>query len=149
MYQATYDASKNFLRLDGRDSGKLMELPLDVRFSYNGKDTLTTKLADPEGFHRDMWDTLQTQSQKGILESYNFVAEEGLSPYDFILPIILAGGVLLLISAVSGISTAVFVVSWLLCIKKSAYMLVAVFQMLGLLIPINQYRSFSEMASMT
>lgn len=42
MYQATYDASKNFLRLDGRDSGKLMELPLDVRFSYNGKDTYFT-----------------------------------------------------------------------------------------------------------
>lgn len=46
-------------------------------------------------------------------------------------------GKLLLISAVSGVSTAVFVVSWLLSIKKSAYMLVAVFQMLGLLIPIT------------
>ena len=43
MYTATYDYAKNFLRLDGRDGGKLLELPLDVRFNYNGKDTFFTK----------------------------------------------------------------------------------------------------------
>jgi len=45
-------------------------------------------------------------------------------------------GKLLLICALSGISTAVFVVSWLLAVKKSAYMLVDIFLMLGVLIPI-------------
>ena len=42
MYTANYDHEKNFLRLNGRDGGKLMELPLNVRFNYNGKDTFFT-----------------------------------------------------------------------------------------------------------
>lgn len=42
MYTATYDYSRNLLRLDGSDGGKLMELPLNVRFHYNGKDTFFT-----------------------------------------------------------------------------------------------------------
>lgn len=42
---------------------------------------------------------------------------------------------LLLISAVSGIGTACFVVSWLLAIRKSAYMMLDVFLMLGTLVP--------------
>ncbi len=42
----------------------------------------------------------------------------------------------LLISALSGISTAIFVVSWLTSVKKSAYMLVDVFLTLGILVPL-------------
>ncbi len=38
-------------------------------------------------------------------------------------------------SAVSGVATALFVVSWLLAVKKSAYMMLDVFLMLGTLIP--------------
>lgn len=44
---------------------------------------------------------------------------------------------LLLISALSGISSAVFVVSWLISVKKSAYMLLDIFLMLGVLIPLS------------
>lgn len=43
---------------------------------------------------------------------------------------------LLLIMALSGVMTSVFVISWLLCVRKSAYMLVDVFLMLGALIPL-------------
>lgn len=43
---------------------------------------------------------------------------------------------MLLIGMVSGISTSVFVVSWLLSVKNSAYMLLEVFVMLGVLIPL-------------
>ena len=43
MYTANYDYPKNVLRLDGADGGKLMELPLNVRFRYNGKDTFFTE----------------------------------------------------------------------------------------------------------
>lgn len=42
---------------------------------------------------------------------------------------------LLGISLLSGVSTAVFVVSWLLAVRKSAYMLLDVFLMLGTLLP--------------
>ncbi len=72
---------------------------LELHAQYNGKDALLVQLADPEGFRQDLWQLLQDQSQSGVLESYNFIAEEPLSPYDFILPIILAGLVLLLVWA--------------------------------------------------
>jgi drug/metabolite transporter (DMT)-like permease len=45
-------------------------------------------------------------------------------------------GKLLLISALSGVFTSVFVVSWLVSVKKSAYMMLDVFLMLGVLIPL-------------
>ena len=40
------------------------------------------------------------------------------------------------VSAFSGISTAVFVVTWLMCVKNGVYMLVEVFLMLGVLVPL-------------
>ncbi len=73
------------------------QIQLNLHAPYNGKTKLTTQLADPEGFRRDMWDTLQAQSQGGILESYNFVAGKTLSPWDFVFPIIIAGLVIVLV----------------------------------------------------
>ena len=70
---------------------------LQLHTPVNGKTELTGTVADAESFRREMWDTIQEQSEAGILESYDFAAEKSLSPYDFILPIILAGAVLLLI----------------------------------------------------
>ena len=70
---------------------------LDLREAYNGKTSLQAPLADPDGFRQDMWELLQEQSEKGILESYNFIPEEGTSPYAYIFPIILAGLALLLV----------------------------------------------------
>ncbi|MBQ8893532.1 MAG: EamA family transporter [Clostridia bacterium] len=43
---------------------------------------------------------------------------------------------LILISALSGVSTAVFVVTWLISVKKSAYMMLDVFLMMGVLVPL-------------
>ena len=45
-------------------------------------------------------------------------------------------GKLLWISALSGMSTAAFVATWLICVRKSAYMLMDVFLTLGMLIPL-------------
>lgn len=42
----------------------------------------------------------------------------------------------LFISALSGISTAVFVVTWLISVKKGAYMMLDIFLTLGVLIPL-------------
>ena len=44
---------------------------------------------------------------------------------------------LLLISALSGVSSAVFVVTWLISVKRSAYMMLDIFLMLGVLIPLT------------
>lgn len=43
---------------------------------------------------------------------------------------------LIAIAALSGITTAAFVVSWLMAVRKGAYMMVEVFLMLGVLIPL-------------
>lgn len=43
---------------------------------------------------------------------------------------------MLLISLLSGASTAVFVVTWLISVKKGAYMMLDIFLMLGVLIPL-------------
>lgn len=43
---------------------------------------------------------------------------------------------LLAISAIAGISTSVFVVCWLISVRKGAYMMLDVFLMLGVLVPI-------------
>ena len=45
-------------------------------------------------------------------------------------------GMTLLIAALSGVTTAVFVTTWLLSVRKGAYMLVDVFLMLGVLVTI-------------
>ena len=55
----------------------------------------------------------------------------------------------LLISALSGVATAVFLASWLLCVRESAYMMLDVFLMLGTLVPtVVGYFMFSEIISL-
>ena len=58
------------------------------------------------------------------------VAIEGFSGFNI-------GGLGILISLFSGISNAIFVVSWLFAVNAGAYMLVDVFLTLGVLIPIT------------
>ena len=54
-------------------------------------------------------------------------------------------GRLMVISVISGISTSVFMVCWLISIKKSAYMMLNVFLMLSVLVPIcGGYILFDE-----
>ncbi len=75
--------------------GESIELTLHT--PQDGKDTLYGVLADPEGFRQDMWPVLLMQSQAGVLESYDFIAAKKTSPYDYIIPIVLAGLVILLV----------------------------------------------------
>ena len=64
---------------------------------YQGEYQLTAYLGDADAFRQEMSQLLQSQHEAGILESYTFIEEEGLTPYDYILPIILAGLVLLIV----------------------------------------------------
>ena len=73
------------------------EIRLDLHKALNGKLRITTQLADPEGFQRDMWDLIQSQCDAGILESYDFVPQHQTSPFDYILPIAIAGIILIVI----------------------------------------------------
>ncbi len=69
---------------------------LQLNKPYDGKSKVSAPLADPEGFRQDMWPLLQEQSAKGILQSYDFVPESETSPFAYVLPIILAGLVLII-----------------------------------------------------
>ena len=73
------------------------QLYMELYAPYNGKTLVTATLADPDGFRRDMWDTLQSQTDSGVLVSYDFVPGDTVSPYDFIFPIVIAGFVLIFI----------------------------------------------------
>ena len=70
---------------------------LELHGSYEGKSALTCRLADPEGFHRQMQAVLEEQSKSGVLQSYDFLPESEFSPYDLILPLLIVGLVLLVL----------------------------------------------------
>ena len=70
---------------------------LKLNAPQDGKDSLQAPLADPDGFHAEMKDLFAQQQEKGILKEYHYVPEETTSPYGFILPIVLAGLVLIVI----------------------------------------------------
>ena len=71
-------------------------ITLILRSPYNGKTTITSGLADPEGFRAGMQETFDKQIASGVLEVYDFVADKSYTPYDFIIPLLVAGGLLLL-----------------------------------------------------
>jgi len=70
---------------------------LRLRQSVNGSETVTVLLGDQESFRREMWDTIQAQHEAGDLESFEFLPEEKTTPFDYVLPLILAGLVVLLV----------------------------------------------------
>ena len=71
-------------------------ITLVLRTPINGKNTITSGLADPEGFRSQMQSLFDQQTKSGVLTTYDFVADKTYTPYDFILPLLVAGGVLLL-----------------------------------------------------
>ena len=73
------------------------QIYLELYEPYNGKTNLTATMADAESFRREMWSTFQEQTQSGVLQSYDFMAEKQTGPYDYVLPLILAGLVVLIV----------------------------------------------------
>ena len=71
-------------------------ITLILRSPINGKNTITSGLADPEGFRSQMQSLFDRQTKSGVLTAYDFVPDKTYTPYDFILPLLVAGGVLLL-----------------------------------------------------
>ena len=75
-------------------------IELNLYTPYNGETTLVAALADPEIFRQQMGSLLMMQKQAGVLEYYHFVPDEGFSPYELILPLVIAGLVILFIWAI-------------------------------------------------
>jgi len=74
-------------------------LTLKLNAPYDGETSLTTTLADPEGFREDMKELFEAQSEAGILKSYDFISAQSSSPYDLVLPLLIVGLVLLFVWA--------------------------------------------------
>ncbi len=70
---------------------------LQLHTPYDGKTTLVAELSSEERFRQELQPLLEEQLASGVLESYDYLPQKQTSPYDYILPIILAGGVLLLL----------------------------------------------------
>ena len=70
-------------------------ITLQLHQPYKGETEVSAYLADPEIFREQMWNTLQAQTESGVLESYRFLPEEKGKPTDFIVPGLMVGGVLL------------------------------------------------------
>ena len=64
---------------------------------YNGKTSLLCNLADPESFRLEMWDVITAQKEAGTLKSFDFIPETGPSAYDWIVPLLIVGALLLLV----------------------------------------------------
>ena len=74
-------------------------ITLSLHASYNGKTKLTATLADADSFRLEMHELFLEQMDSGILESYHFAPESKISPYDFILPLLVVGMILLFVWA--------------------------------------------------
>ena len=75
-------------------------ITLQLRSSYDGKTTISTGLADPDGFRAELQSLFDEQIESGILTGYDFVADKSYTPYDFIIPLLVAGGILLIAWAI-------------------------------------------------
>ena len=64
-----------------------------------GETEFVATLSDAESFRNEMWDTIQAQHQAGILETYDFLPESTWSPFDFVLPALIVGLVILFLWA--------------------------------------------------
>ena len=74
-------------------------ITMELHGTLNGEDIVRANLAYPEHFLAQMSDLLEQQKASGVLEYYALSPEEPFSPYDLILPLILAGVVLLFVWA--------------------------------------------------
>ena len=70
-------------------------IALELHSPYNGKTSLTASLGDAGQFRDEMNGLFLEQKTAGILEEYHFYPSTEASPYDFILPIVIAGLILL------------------------------------------------------
>ena len=62
-----------------------------------GRNVVTSTVADPELFLGEIGEELDGQLEAGTLESYDFQAERKTSPYDYVLPLLIVGLILLVL----------------------------------------------------
>ena len=69
-------------------------ITMELHNEYKGKTKLTAKLADVDAFRTEMMDLIQEQKDKKIITDYDFLAKAEPSAFDFVLPLLIVGVVL-------------------------------------------------------
>jgi len=72
-------------------------ITMELHAPLSGETTVSAYLASPEGFQQEMGELLAAQTESGVLDYYHYVPEEGFSPYDLVLPLLMVGLVLLFV----------------------------------------------------
>ena len=95
--QLAYSEVVNLFRNEQVKSFEVQDdvIALELHTPYNGKTTLTTSVGDADKLHEDLGDLFAQQSERGVLQKYHFYPASETSPYDYVLPIVIAGMVLL------------------------------------------------------
>ena len=73
------------------------DIELTLHAAYDGQSKLLCTLGDPDYFLAHMESMLADQKERGVLEHYNFLPAETTTPMDYVMPLLVAGGVLLLL----------------------------------------------------
>ena len=72
-------------------------IALTLHTPYEGKAELICELADVTSFRAQVQHILDAQTASGRLESYHFVPQQGWTAFDFVLPLLIVGLVLLIL----------------------------------------------------
>ena len=72
-------------------------ITMELYGTIEGENIVRANLAYPEYFLTEMNELLEEQKQSGVLQYYTLSPKEPFSPYDLILPLVLAGLVLLFV----------------------------------------------------
>ena len=79
---------------------KDQQIYLTLHEPLDGETDFITTLSNAESFRSEMWDTIQAQHAEGILVSYDFLPQESLNPFDFVIPALIVGVVILFLWAI-------------------------------------------------
>ena len=71
-------------------------IELELHKMYNGEYIIHCNMADAAAFRAEIAPLLAEQTESGVLESYDFQAQERIKPMDFVMPLLIAGGLLLM-----------------------------------------------------
>ncbi len=75
--------------------GDLIELKLHG--TYDGEKTIVCNLGNAEHFLERVGPTMEAQLKSGVLKGYDLLVEKETTPMDYVVPLLIAGGVLLLL----------------------------------------------------
>ena len=73
------------------------KIELTLNGTYEGKEKILCELGDPEYFLAQTEELRAAQMESGILTGYNFLPEVPVTPMDYVVPLLIAGGILLLL----------------------------------------------------